>query len=102
MHSSIPQAKEVTMQSASRQISSLIEHFRLESLNEQTRCFYCGGLHRTVECESAKREAFHLSLAAIAEENRDEGIEQAERSSDHSLLRKDDISELSGLSQEMA
>ncbi len=90
------------MQSVSRHISALIEHFRLESLKEQTRCFYCGGLHRTVECESAKREAFHLSLAAIADESRDENIDQADSSPNHSSLREDGISALTGLLQEMA
>jgi len=90
------------MQSASRHISALIEHFRLESLKEQTRCFYCGGVHPTVECESVKREAFYLSLAAIAEESRDEGVDRAASSPDHSSLRADGISEMSGLLQEMA
>ena len=51
-------------------ITHLIEHFKLENLRQQSRCFFCGGLHRTVECESPRREAFHLSIAAIAEQSR--------------------------------
>ena len=90
------------MRSVSRHIASLIEHFRLESLKEQTRCFYCGGLHRTVECESVKREAFHLSLAAIAEESRDEDVDRAASIPDHSSLREDGISGMSDLVKEMA
>lgn len=55
------------MQMAIHQIIDLIEHFRQENLKEQNRCFYCGGFHRTVDCQSPKREAFYLSLQAVAE-----------------------------------
>ncbi len=51
------------MEMAVRQLAALIKHLRLESLQEQTRCFYCGGLHRTVECDSPRRDAFMMNLA---------------------------------------
>ena len=59
------------MERVIEEVAALIEHLRLESLEEQTTCFYCGRSHRTVDCRSAKRESFLLSLAqwaATAEE----------------------------------
>jgi hypothetical protein len=59
------------MDPVARHLVELIDHFRMENLNQQARCFYCGGFHRTVECESSKREAFHVKLAELAAESRD-------------------------------
>ena len=56
------------MERAVQHIVALIDHFRLESLQEETRCFYCGGVHRSVDCESLEREAFHKVLMDIAAE----------------------------------
>ena len=46
------------MQRAIQLIADLIEHFKLESLEKETLCFYCGGFHKTVNCSSHKREEF--------------------------------------------
>ncbi|MBS3780404.1 MAG: hypothetical protein KGY41_08415 [Desulfovermiculus sp.] len=46
------------MEKAIQLISDLIEHFKLESREQETRCFYCGGPHKTVNCSSDKREEF--------------------------------------------
>ena len=54
------------MERATQKIVALIEHLRLESLNEQHKCFYCGSHHRTVDCTSAKRNAFYKILRKIA------------------------------------
>ncbi len=48
-------------------IAALIDHLRLESLGQQTRCFYCNGNHRTVYCMSLKRNVFLLSLGQLNE-----------------------------------
>ena len=56
------------MDRAVQHIVELIEHLRQESLREQTRCFYCGGRHRSVDCGSAKREDFHRVLFDITVE----------------------------------
>ncbi len=56
------------MERAVQHIVALIDHFRLESLQEETRCFYCGGLHRSVDCESPEREVFYKVLIDIAAE----------------------------------
>ena len=53
------------MQNTVQKIADLIDHLRMESLEEQHKCFYCGGDHKTVECESPHRKAFHLSLVAV-------------------------------------
>ncbi len=55
------------MERAINKIIALIEHFRLENLQAQTRCFYCGGAHKTVTCKSEKRAAFHLSITLLAD-----------------------------------
>ncbi len=47
-------------------ITDLIEHLRLENMEESFCCFYCGGSHTTVNCKSPRREAFHLSLMEIS------------------------------------
>jgi len=60
------------MDRVTRHLIELIDHFRLENLEQRARCFYCGGFHRTVDCESSKREAFHLKLVELAAESRDE------------------------------
>lgn len=54
------------MERAVQQIAALIDHLRLESLSEQDQCFYCGGFHRSVDCDSPKRKAFHRILVDIA------------------------------------
>lgn len=64
------------MQGAVQKVSDLINHLREESLNEHKRCFYCRGPHKTADCDSSQRAAFHLSLAAFAAETRDMGFEQ--------------------------
>ena len=46
------------MERAIQLIADLIEHFKLESRGQETRCFYCGGPHKTVNCSSDKREEF--------------------------------------------
>ncbi len=51
-----------SMEAAIQKLANLIDHLRLESLREQTRCFYCGGLHRTVDCASPSRDAFMMKL----------------------------------------
>jgi hypothetical protein len=56
------------MQNAVQKIADLIDHLRRESLDEQNKCFYCGGLHKTVDCDSPQRKAFHLGLQAISAE----------------------------------
>ena len=56
------------MERAVQHIVALIDHLRLESLQEEIRCFYCGGLHRSVDCESPEREAFYKVLMDIAAE----------------------------------
>ncbi|MDZ7760451.1 MAG: hypothetical protein U5L00_09370 [Desulfovermiculus sp.] len=56
------------MQNAVQKVAELIDHLRRESLNEQNKCFYCGGFHKTVDCDSAQRKAFHLSLLALSAE----------------------------------
>ncbi len=55
------------MERAINKIITFIEHLRLENLQEQTNCFYCGGAHRTVSCKSDKRAAFHLSIKLLAD-----------------------------------
>ena len=47
-------------------IAALILHLRGESLNTQTRCFYCGQEHRTVDCSSPQRLLFFMKLSALA------------------------------------
>ena len=64
------------MQGTVQKVTELIDHLRKESLNEQQKCFYCKGAHKTVDCDSPQRSAFHLSLAAIAAETRDMDFEQ--------------------------
>ncbi|MGM0423962.1 MAG: hypothetical protein ACQEQX_03450 [Thermodesulfobacteriota bacterium] len=56
------------MQKTMEQICALIEHFKEENLQKENKCFYCGGLHKTVACESNQKEAFHQNLAALGEE----------------------------------
>lgn len=56
------------MQKAVQKVAELIDHLRRESLNEQNKCFYCGGFHKTVDCDSPQRKAFHLSLLALSSE----------------------------------
>ncbi len=56
------------MQNAVQKVADLIDHLRRESLNEQNKCFYCGGFHKTVDCGSPQRKAFHLSLVALSAE----------------------------------
>lgn len=56
------------MQNAVQKVAELIDHLRRESLNEQNKCFYCGGFHKTVDCDSPQRKAFHLSLLALSSE----------------------------------
>jgi hypothetical protein len=46
------------MKIAAKIIADLIEHLKLESLGVETRCFYCGGLHKTTSCISQERESF--------------------------------------------
>jgi hypothetical protein len=53
------------MDMAIQQMTALIDHLRLESLKQQTRCFYCGGLHRTVDCDSPKRDEFMMKLVEV-------------------------------------
>ncbi|MFW6177461.1 MAG: hypothetical protein ACOC43_03745 [Desulfohalobiaceae bacterium] len=60
--------KEIDMQKVMEEVSALIEHFKEEKLQKENRCFYCGGLHKTVACESHQKEAFHQNLAALLEE----------------------------------
>jgi hypothetical protein len=60
------------MQTVIEHITALLEHFRLENMDEKHRCFYCGGLHRTVDCKSSKRKAFHLHLATLAKQSIEE------------------------------
>jgi len=64
------------MHITAQKIAELIEHLRRESLEEQTTCFYCGGDHKTVECEAPHRKAFHLSLVAGNAEIREEDLRQ--------------------------
>ncbi len=53
------------MELAIQLIADLIEHLKKECQKKETRCFYCGGLHRTVDCCSQKRENFILKLLEI-------------------------------------
>lgn len=55
------------METAINKIMALIDHFRLENLKEQTRCFYCGGPHKTATCRSEKRTAFHLTITLFVD-----------------------------------
>jgi DNA-directed RNA polymerase alpha subunit len=52
------------MESIIQVIAELIGHLKLESLELETRCFYCGGRHKTTRCRSRKREEFLASLSA--------------------------------------
>ena len=56
------------MDKAAQQVVDLIEHLRLETLREQKTCFYCGGDHRSVECQSLKRKDFHRTLLDITDD----------------------------------
>lgn len=60
------------MQTVIEHISALVDHFKLENLNQKSTCFYCGEQHKTVDCESPERDVFHMTLTAIAEETREE------------------------------
>lgn len=53
------------MEHAIQLIVDLIEHLKKECQKKETRCFYCGGLHKTVDCCSQKREEFILKLLKI-------------------------------------
>jgi len=53
-------------------VTALIQHLRGESLNTQTRCFYCGREHRTVECNSPQRQLFFMKLSTLAGDSQDE------------------------------
>ncbi|MFP4392167.1 MAG: hypothetical protein ACLFPG_04860 [Desulfohalobiaceae bacterium] len=63
------------MQSAVKRIADLIDHLRKEALDEQTKCFYCSGLHKTVNCQEPHRKAFHLSLLGVSAETWEEDLE---------------------------
>jgi len=70
------------MDKSVQQVVDFIEHLRLETLREQTRCFYCGGHHRSVECRSSKRNDFYRTLvettdAADEEQAEDLGLEDS-------------------------
>ncbi|MFO7875278.1 MAG: hypothetical protein R6U55_01670 [Desulfovermiculus sp.] len=63
------------MELAIQLIADLIDHLKKEYQKKETRCFYCGGLHKTVDCCSQKREEFIqklLEIQAIAQSTRDE------------------------------
>ena len=64
------------MQNSVQKIADLIDHLRRESLEEQNKCFYCGGNHKTVDCKSPHRKAFHLSLVAVNAEISAEMMEE--------------------------
>lgn len=53
------------MELAIQLIADLIEHMKRECQKKETRCFYCGGLHKTVDCCSQKREEFIQKLLEI-------------------------------------
>lgn len=67
------------MQMILQKLSALIEHFKAENLQKENRCFYCGGLHKTVICESDKRKAFHLSLDTLGEKDQGQETETIQR-----------------------
>ena len=46
------------MERAIQLIADLIEHFKMEKCEKETKCFYCGGTHKTAHCSSYKRKKF--------------------------------------------
>ena len=53
------------MERAIQLIADLIEHLKLEGREQETRCFYCGGPHKTIDCSSHKREEFLKQILEI-------------------------------------